>query len=188
MSLITPIGSLIVFGKSLFVPQRNRLDPTKDPRCEAMLVFNKAVQQTAEYKALRKLLFDTASDEFKPSQMQSEAFRNKIKWCLKPYDKGEEGDMVLKAWTKEPPPIVNANNEYITVAGDVWSGQLARFDINTKAYENTGSYSVVAFLNSVQITKSKMPRTDGRKPADKVFSKIEDEAGDSNAGDDDIPF
>jgi hypothetical protein len=42
---------------------------------------------------------------------------------------------------------------------------------------------VSRFLNCVQITKAKMPRLDGRKPADKVFSKIESEAGASSAGD-----
>ena len=189
MGLITPIGTLMVYGKALFVPQRNKLDPSKDPRCEGFLIFNKAAQSTAEYKEMRKLIYDTAANEFSPAKMKNEQFREKIKWCLKPYKNGEEGDMVLKAWTKEPPPIVGPDNLYITVQGDVWGGQLARFEIATKAYENTGSFSVVAFLNSVQITKKKMPRLDGRKPADKVFSKIEDEAGESNAGEDDeAPF
>jgi hypothetical protein len=183
MSIITPIGTLLCYGPSLFEPKRNKFDPSKDPRCEGNLIFSKAIQAGDEYKALKKAVFDTAAGEFKPAQMKDPKFLDKIKWCLKPYDRGEEGDMILKAWTKEPPPIVNANNEYVTVKGDVWSGQLGRFEIALKAYENTGSYSVVAFLNSVQITKSKMPRLDGRKPADKVFSRIEEEAGETMSAD-----
>jgi hypothetical protein len=189
MAIITPQGTLMMYGATLFVPARNKFDPTKDPRYEASLILSKAVQQTAEYKAVRAEIASAAKAKF-GDKMQDRAFVARLKLPIKEYFKGEEGDVILKAWTKEAPPIVDPMNKYITVKGDVWSGQLARFEVNPWAFDTNGSVGVTLFLNSVQITKLKMPRLDGRKPADKVFSKIEDEAGGGNAGDgdDDLPF
>lgn len=186
MAILTPIGTLITYGPTLFVAAKSKFDATKDPRFEGNLIFSKAVQGTAEFKALKKYIADEAKVLF-GDKLADKAFAARMKWPVKDYLKGEDGDLVLKAWTLNQPEVISANNETITVKGDVWSGQLARFEINAKAFDKSGSVGVSCFLNCVQITKAKMPRLDGRKPADKVFSKIEDEAGDSNAGDDE-PF
>lgn len=191
MSLITPIGSLLCYGPTLFVAARNRLDPSKDPRFEGHLIFPAAVQATAEYKAVAQAMKQAAIDKWGDAKMRDAAFVKRIKWALKDYDKGEPGDKVLKAWTKTAPQIVGPSLQPITVQGDVWSGQQARFDIGVKAFENTGSLSVVAFLNSVQITKRDCPRADGRASADKVFGKVAEEPAGTLGGadaDDDMPF
>lgn len=189
MSIITPQGTLMTYGPTLFVPAVNKFDRTKDPRFEGSLIFSKAIQGTADYKALRAAIAAAAKEKF-GDKMQDRAFVARLKLPIKEYFKGEEGDVVLKAWTKEQPPVVSPSNEYITVKGDVYSGQLARFQVNPWAFDTNGSVGVTLFLDCVQITKMKMPRLDGRKPADKVFSKIEEEDGGSSAGDldDDIPF
>lgn len=186
-SIITPVGTLMCYGPTLFVPAVNKFDRSKEPRYEASLIFGKAVQGTSEFKALKKAIADCAAEKF-GDKLKDRAFAARMKWPLKEYLRGEEGDMILKAWTKEAPPVVSPSNQYITVKGDVWSGQLARFEVNPWAFDTAGSVGVTLFLNCAQITKMKMPRLDGRKPADKVFSPIEDEDGDSNAGDDDSPF
>lgn len=190
--MLTPQGVLVTYQNGLFVPRRSKFDSAdKDPKFEGQLVFSTAVQGAAEYKALKASIAECAREKF-GDKMKDRAFVARLKLPIKEYFKGEEGDVILKANTTQAPEVLRGDNTPITVRGDVWSGQLARFIVSPSAYdiENGLSVGVKLYLNGVQITKAKMPRLDGRLPANKVFSVIEDEAGDSTAGDDDddLPF
>lgn len=186
---ITPIGTLLTYGNTLFEAKRNKFNPSADAKFEGHLIINKAAQNTPEFKALKAEIMRVATDEF-GSKMKDPAFLQRLKNPIKPYAKGEPGDVEITAKTKSAPDIVSASLQQITVSGDVWSGQLARFEVGVGPYDISGSVGVTLYLNNVQITKANMPRLDGRQSADKVFGKLEDEAGDSNAGDadEDLPF
>ena len=187
--IITPIGTLLCYGPTLFEARRSKFNPTQDPRFEGHLVFTPAAQATPEYKALRAALMECATNKW-GAKMQDKAFVSRLKFPLKDHTKGADGEKTIKAWSKTRPGIVGPSLQEITVPSDVFSGQLARFEVAPWAYDQSGSVGVTLFLNNVQITKFDMPRLDGRASADKVFGKVENEAGDdsSTAGDDDLPF
>jgi hypothetical protein len=194
--MITPIGKLVCFGPTLFVAKRNKFDPTKDPRFDAFLIFDSAVQATPEYAALRAALSGELVNCFGARLSQ---IKERLKLPLKPGGLGEKpigvrGDMVLRAWSATQPQVVDGSLQTITVPGDVWSGQLARFEVNCKGFDKAGSVGANFYLNNVQITSRDMPRLDGRVSADKVFGKIDEEVDGSALGrasrevEDDMPF
>jgi hypothetical protein len=188
-SIQTPIGLLRCYGPTLFVPARNKFDPTKDPRYEASVVIDKEGQATAEYKALTQAIMAVAKAKF-GDKMSDRAFVSKLKMPIKT-DDNDETLKVIKAWTKNPPEIIDGRLQDITVQTEVWSGQRARLMVAPWAFDANGSRGVTLFLNGVQITKRDMPRLDGRVSAKKAFSVVEEEGGSALGGetdDEDLPF
>jgi hypothetical protein len=187
----TPIGLLRCYGPTLFVPARNKFDPGKDPRFEASVVIDKAGQDTAEYKALKAGILAVAKAKF-GDKMSEKAFVAKLKLPIKA-DDADDTAMVIKAWSKKAPEVIDGALNDITVQADVWSGQRARLIVAPWAFDSNGARGVTLFLNGCQITKRDMPRLDGSVSAKKVFSKVEDDSAPSSlagevAEDDDLPF
>lgn len=189
-NLQTPIGLLRCYGPTLFVPARNKFDPGKDARYEASIVVDKAGQATPEYKALTAAIMSALKVKF-GDKMSDKAFVSKLKMPIKT-DDNDETLKVIKAWTKNPPEVIDGQLQDITVQTDVWSGQRARMMVGPWVFDSNGARGCTLFLNGVQITKRDMPRLDGRVSAKKAFGTVEEEGGSALGGeaadDDDPPF
>jgi hypothetical protein len=88
----------------------------------------------------------------------------------KGYDGVEEGDMIIKAASKEKPGIVDRNAQDIINKSEVWSGQIVRAEVAVGGYDVNGKKGVTLYLDNVQVLKSNMPRLDGRKSASATFA------------------
>lgn len=184
MATRTPVGTLITYGPTLFEAKRMRIDPSKEPRFSGDLIFNAAAQNTQAFKDLKAAISNAATTLF-GEKMKDPTFKARLKLPLKPYAEGSPGDLKLHAWSNSAPGIVDGDLQPITVKGDVWAGQLARFTVNPKAFDKSGSVGVNCYLENVQITDANRPRLDGRQRAEQAFDRIPTEASSSPAGDDD---
>lgn len=190
----TPIG-LLAFPH-LFTPKPRA--EGKDPDYSCTLIFNKAAQETPQFKALRAAARKVAEEKW-PKEEQRKGIRT-------PFRKGEEksdkydgyepGDVFITAWSKFAPGVVDPSVQNIEVPSDVYAGQYARATIVPFAYEKSGNKGVGFMLNNVQITRMSAPRLDGKRNASDDFDLVEDEShGDdqhdhssSNDTDDELGF
>jgi hypothetical protein len=171
------------------------------PRYSANLIFDEVTQKDPAYLALRKLANQAAVDFF-GDKMKDPRFVARLR---KPFrecaDKaGVSGYDVpngsfIAAWSSQPIKIVGPDTHEITVPGDVFPGQRARFQVSAFAYDQGGNIGVSFGLQGVQITRRNMPRLDGRAtlPWDRSSEEDDDNADafgntPATAGADDIPF
>lgn len=186
-ALLTPIGRLAFCH--LFEPWAG--DGGGEPRYQAALIFDPVAQKSPEYQALKQAVFDCGIAEWGEAKMRDGNFFKTLRMPFraageKDYEGFEEGFTWINPRSKNRPGVVDARRQDITVPDDVWSGQLARFFVNPFAYEVHGNRGVSFGLNHVQITRRDMPRLDGRMPASRAFTDVEEEGAPST--DSDLPF
>ncbi len=179
-SVTTPIGMLSF--PHLFKPKPRAAN--KEADFSASLIFSELVQKTPEYAALKKAVLAAVEEEW-PGKSKDEAFLKRLTLPFR--DAGEKdyqgytpGSVFVSAWTKKRPGVINGRKEDIDAPDDVWAGQLARFTVTPFAWDFSGKRGVSLALNNVQITKSNMPRIDGRKPAREEFDAVEEEGSDES--------
>lgn len=166
-----------------------------EPRFSCNLIFDKAAQNTAEYKALRKAAYQASVDFWGDAKMRDARFTARIRSPFRPCT-DREGTMgydvpdgvFIGPWSKTPPGIVGPDVVEIIVPSDVWPGQLARARVNAFAYEVSGNVGVSFGLQNLQITRRQMPRLDGRRPATKDFDPVSETEESDGVLDSDIPF
>lgn len=185
-ALRTPIG-LLSFPH-LFVAKP--VVAGGEPRFSVTLIFDKAAQASAEYKALRAAVAVAIDEKFGTGKSRDANFVRTLRLPFrdgteKQYTGYEAGKIFISPWTKNKPGLVDGALQDITAASDVWAGQLARATVVAFAYQQGGNKGVNFMLNNVQITDANQPRMDGRKNAAQDF----DATGDAPGGDaDDAPF
>lgn len=188
MSYITPVG-MLSFCDPLF--EKKPRARGGEPVHSTSLIFNKAAQKTDAYKALEARCMELARELFR-EKMDDPKFVAKLKasknWPLKNANEKDyegyqdEGAIFISPWTKRRPGVVGPDPDVDMFRDDVWPGQLARAEVNPFPYTDPQP-GIGMGLNNVQIVKTDMPRIDGRKPANKVFGKVE-----QVENDDDLPF
>jgi hypothetical protein len=187
----TPIG--VLSFPNLFVARAPV--PGADPRFSLNLVFDKTAQSTEAYKALAKAIWAAGEAQFGakvfvPGKGWPAGYKNPIRSCTEKADwagYGAPDAVFISAWTKSKPGLVDASSppREITVADDVWAGQLARASVAPFGFNQSGNKGVGLMLNNVQITKAEgMERLDGRKSATAEF----DDGTGPTTDDDDMPF
>lgn len=187
-NLRTPIG--VMSFPVLFTPKS--VVPGGELRYSLNLIFDAAAQKSPEYAELKRAVVQTIDEKFGNGKAQDKAFLAKFKLPFlpckdMPYDGYDvPGGMFIRPWTKQRPGIVDAQRQEVTVASDVWSGQLVRCTVAPFAYEQTGNRGVSFALNNVQICRTDTKRIDGRKKATEDFPDYED--ADRQLADEDIPF
>lgn len=172
---------------------------TPKPRAEngeavysGVLIFDENAQKSEGYKRVRAAVMAAIREKW-PSKADDANF---VKSLALPFRNGAEksqytgygeGKVFISAWTKFQPGIIDRNDQDITVASDVWSGQMARFEVKAFAWEKSGKKGVSFALNHVQITKQNMPRIDGRSTAKGAFGKVAIDVADDEMMDE-APF
>jgi hypothetical protein len=160
----------------LFSP-KTRGDDTKDPVYSCSLLFDPTAQKSPEFKALQEGCIAAAKERWGEGVKLST-----LKFPFK--DAGEKADkyqgyepgvIVVEAWTKQKPGIVDARRQDVLLPEQVYAGQLVRAQLKPFAWEVTGKRGVSMGLNNVQIVKHDAPRIDGRVSAQNAFDAIEDD-------------
>jgi hypothetical protein len=185
----TPIG--ILSFPTVFSPKPRA--PGGEPVYSLSLLFDKQAQAHADYLALRKAVAQCIDDQWGAGKSSDQAFvaglrspfRNTSEKQYKGYD--IPGGKYISPWTKTRPGIVDANRHEITMAEDVWAGQLVRATVSPFAYNQAGNKGVSFALNNLQICRTDGERLDGRRAAVDDFDDYA-LAGAVPAMDDDHPF
>lgn len=188
-SLITPRG--ILSFPALWVAKSPA--PGAEPRFSCNIIFNKAAQATPEYKALRAAIAAVIDERFGMGKSRDATFLKKIKMPFRSCDERDytgydvEGGVFISPWTKNRPGVVDAQRQDILDASEVWSGQIVRASVHAFAFDTAGNRGAAFNLNNLQVTKSDMPRLDGRRAAKDEFGDDLDQDQDQG-GDNDAPF
>jgi hypothetical protein len=188
--ITTPIGRLMF--PNLFraeVPTNQNGQPTGgDPRYNCVLVFDAKAQQTEAYKKLAAAVKAEAEEYFKgqvPRTARNPLIKVSDTDYAQKYEGFNDGDVMIRPWSKFQPGIVDGRLQDITIESDVWAGQLFRATVTPAGYDNSGNKGVLLFLNNLQQAKADEPRMDGRKSAAASFEATEEmaDAGSGDAGD-----
>ena len=190
-SLRTPIG--ILSFPVLFAPRPRA--PGGEPVYQCSLLFDQQAQRHPDFEALRKAVRECIDDQWGAGKSQDKSFTAGIR---SPFRKTQEkqykgydipGGVFISPWTKSRPGVVDAQRNEITVAEDIWAGQLARATVAPFAYNTSGNRGVSFALNNLQICRTDGERLDGRRDAKQDFDDY-DGVGASTAAmaDDDVPF
>jgi hypothetical protein len=140
-----------------------------DPVYSCSLLFDPTQQKSPQYKALQDACIAAARKEWGdnvPLKSIKMPFRDAGE---KDYEGYEAGHVFINPWSKNKPGIVNAQRQDVLLPGDVWAGQLVRFNVTPFAWLNSGKKGVSFGLNHVQLVKIDTPRIDGRASAEKSF-------------------
>jgi len=171
--IITPYATLSF--AHLFTP-RPRAEGG-EPVYSCSLLFSKTDQQTPEYKALQVACMNLAKERFPGMQVRNLRlpFRDAAEKAGQ-YQGYEPGVMYVSPWSKLKPGIVDIRLQDVLDPAEVWAGQTVRAYLSPFAWTNSGKSGVSFGLQHIQIVKKDMPRIDGRLPANKAFSALEDNA------------
>lgn len=170
MSLISPIG--ILSFPHLFSPRA--AVEGQPPRYSCVLVFTPDVQDTDEFKNLRKELHAAVIAKW-GADKTPRGLRSPLRDCSEKdhFANFPEGSLYCNFWSKEQPAVVGPTLQSITVPGDVFAGQKARVSYRPFAYDTSGNRGVSVYLNNVQICSMNEDRLDGRARPENEFGKVE---------------
>lgn len=136
------------------------------------ILFDKAAQSTAAYKAL------FAECERLAKEISAEKKINLSAVRLPFLDAGEKagqyqgyapGVTYISPWSKFKPGVVGPDREDIIDGQDIFAGQMARVNVTPFKWSKSGKHGVSFGLNAVQILKLDAERLDGRKSAKQIF-------------------
>jgi len=182
VSLITPTG-IATFS---YVWEPHAFEEGGGKSYSLILVYSKKkVMKDKLWIALRSAVGKAAITKF--GDKQAKALLSKGKLVLpwrdaEDYEKyGEpfvEGNIMLKASTnaKEgalPPGVVGPNAKRMMKQSDFYSGCLARMEVGTWAYDNSGNKGVKLFLNNVQKLEDGERLSGFRSDPEDVFDAVE---------------
>lgn len=145
------------------------------------LLFAEPEQKSKQYKAMQEAVKQAAIDEF-GSSVNFKALTLPFKDAgEKNYGGYEPGMTYISTWSEQKPGVVDNRLQDILEPSEVFAGQTVRALLNPYAWQNTGRKGVSFGLVHIQVVKKDAPRIDGRLPANKAFSAVDDDG-------DDVPF
>lgn len=182
---------------ALFKPRQPREGQAqKEPRYEAIFVFDKKAQASAEFADMKKAILAAIESKW-PGRSKDRDFLRGLKLPLRKNtdrrdDKGvakagfEDPDGVfVSAWAKPeyPPPVVGVDpRQAITDPAKVWAGQIVRAEIRAFPFENSGNRGVAFNLNAVQVLGNGDRRLDNRGDPTRAFDDDVSKEAMRNAG------
>jgi hypothetical protein len=134
-----------------------------EPRFSLTLIFDKAAQARPEFRALQQGI-DAALKERWPGKLPvglMSPFHDGAEKAEK-YDGYKPGDIFISPWTKDKPPVVNAQRQDLLDFSEVWAGWIARAHVRPFSYDRAGKRGCSFFLDDVQFLRPGK-RLDGRK-------------------------
>jgi hypothetical protein len=179
-NLITPMGTLNfpnLFEAKPQIPGSDKL------KYSAVLTFDEAARATAAYKALEDEVKRLADEIMKKHKVKAE----RIDLPIRDGDEKAEkyasyaGCTYISCKSDARPGLIGPDKEPLYDKDDVFSGQLARFNVSPYAWEFSGKHGISIGLNGVQILKLDCPRLDGKPSIDRMFD-------DANPARADLPF
>lgn len=170
MQINTPNGTLSF--PQLFSP-RARAEGA-EPVYSCSILFDSITQQTVEFKALQKACLDVAQEKWGSNIGKGQVMYPFRDGSQKEYNGYGPGVMYISPWSKQKPGIVGPRLEDILMPDEVYAGQLVRANVTPYAWVNSGKKGVSFALNSLQLVDKTKERIDGRLPANKVFTAIDD--------------
>jgi hypothetical protein len=171
-SIKSPIGRLSF--PALFTPRVMKGAPAgAEPKFEAQLIVTPEFQKTDAFKELQTMIAETAKA----------AFGEKVKLgSLKlPLKKGSEvnysgpadDDVIIKAWSKYKPEVVDVNKTTIMDPDEMYPGCWCRMTVSAWSFDHpSGGKGVGLSLDHVQKLKDG-ERIDGRVAAAEAFEKLD---------------
>lgn len=167
-NVLTPVGTLNFPQLFEAAPRSKGSDKLV---YSATLTFDEAARKTAAYK----MLTDAIEEEVVALIAKHRVKRDRLDIGLRDGDEKADkypsyaGTMYLSPWTSSRPGIIGPDKEDVFAKDDIWSGQLARFNVRPFGWEYSGKYGVGFNLNGVQIMKFDMPRLDGKPSINQMF-------------------
>jgi hypothetical protein len=137
----------------------------------ATLTFDEAARNTQAYRDLEAAVEEIVQELMKKHKIK----REKIDVALRDGDEKADkypsyaGTTYIAPWSQTRPGVIGPDKETIFDKEDVYSGQLARFNIRPFGWEYSGKYGVNFNLNGVQIQKLDCPRLDGKASVESMF-------------------
>lgn len=185
-AIITPPGLLSY--PHFFKPRPRSKTPGAEAVYSCVLLLTEASKKTEAYKALIAAVNAAGKSMFPEwDPKKRKTYKSPIR-LTEDEDKDFPDEVVefFNCWTREKPGIVDAANNDILSANDIWPGQLARVSVQPFAYDQSGNKGVGLYLHNVQILKSAgMKRLDGKKAAHETFGTEYADAADE---DNEVPF
>jgi hypothetical protein len=183
--VVTPRA--ILSFPNLFTPKPKTDAPGAKAVYSCSLLFDAAARKTPEWKALQQAYVDAARAKWGPAiDLKSLAefpFRD---GALKEYAGYGPGIIYISASSEYEPGVVDGRLQKIIDPKLVYAGAIVLAGLSPYAWTFSGKKGVSFGLNGIQIVDSTAPRIDGRVPAEKMFSPLE-ELGELEE-ESDIPF
>lgn len=162
-AIMTPIGiaSFITLKEPRAIVEGN------EPRYSITLIFDKAAQNTVQFKALEDAIEAALMQKWPNKATRPRDLRSPFR------DGGEKegqyegykaGDIFINPWSKDKPGVVDINRQDLLDLEDVYAGWTARANVRPFAYDRAGKRGVGLFLDNVQFLRAGK-RLDGRKAA-----------------------
>jgi hypothetical protein len=137
------------------------------------------VNASAEWKDMRAAIAEAIDFEWGAGMCKDAAFVKTLQLPFKDallkkqYTGFVAGKVFMNPWTKERPGIVDENLQDIIDPKKIWAGQMCRATVVFFPYDvSVKSRGISVMVNNVQITKSDMPRMDGKRNAQADFTKV----------------
>lgn len=168
-NILTPNATLSF--PVLFAP-KPRSEGAK-PVYSCALLFDKAAQASAEYKAMQTACIEAAKAKFGANvnlKTLTFPFRDAGEKDYAGYD---DGFTYINPWSEQRPGVVDAQVQDVLDSSAVYAGQTVRASLSPFAWSNSGKKGVSFGLNHLQLVKDGT-RIDGRIAASKAFKPIED--------------
>jgi hypothetical protein len=153
---------------------------TPDPRSEGAepvyscaLLFTAEAQQSKEYKAMQAAVATLAAEKFPTTPVKNIQLPFKDAG-QKTYNGYEPGMTYISPWSKGKPGIVDVRLQDVLDPAEIWAGQIVRAHIAPFSWTNSGKKGISFGLQHLQLIKRDAPRIDGRTPAKRAFTAIED--------------
>jgi len=177
-NILTPVGTLN-FPQLFEAAPRSK--GSEKLVYTGVLCMDPAARNTGAFKTLEEAIEEIVQDLMKKHKIK----RERIDVALRDGDEKADkypsyaGTLYIAPWSESRPAIIGPDKEAVFDKDDVWSGQLARFNVRPFGWEYSGKYGVNFNLNGVQIMKFDMPRLDGKPTVDAMFDDAKIASGNS---------
>jgi hypothetical protein len=155
-----------------------------EPCFSCALLFSPEQQKSAEFKKMQTAVLEAAKEKFGQTINVKNLILPFRDAGEKEYAGYEDGVIYITPWAGKDkrPGIVDNRLQDVLDPNEVFAGQIVRASVSPFAWTKSNKRGVSFGLNHIQILKKNAPRIDGRVPANKSFTAVDDE------DDDEIPF
>jgi hypothetical protein len=169
-ALNTPYATLSF--PHLFTPEPR--SEGSEPVYSCVLLFAPEAQKSDEYKAMQAAVAALAAEKFPNVPIKNILLPFKDAG-QKTYSGYEPGMSYISPWSKSKPGIVDVRLQDVLDPAEVWAGQLVRAHLAPFSWTNSGKRGISFGLQHLQLIKRDAPRIDGRTPAKRAFTAVEEE-------------
>jgi hypothetical protein len=171
---LTPVG----ISSFITLKEPRALNENTEPKYSLTLIFDKAAQNTAEFRALEKGIEEALKTRWPnkvPPGLRSPFRDGAEKEGI--YEGYKSGDIFINPWSKSKPGVVDIQRQDMLNLDEVYAGWTCRATVRPFAYDTAGKRGVSLLLDAVQFLRPGK-RLDGRKAAAESFPDDQDAMAD----------